>query len=218
MTRRKALLASGYMALLTLMVLGIWKANQNISQVDAELPAGSSELENKDYIIKLDGHLNRILYQTARTVQFQQGPTTYYVTIFRGWRLSVPGTDTQYLLLRDSKRSTLDLVTCSINNRLTQQALGNFITEAIDSSDDNAVRFVLRYVPTNEDEYRGNWSHEGTHRGTVYSFPWNPDKPRAISAADFKSEGLCRLAIKDNKFVVVFPNLNEADGVSIMDD
>jgi hypothetical protein len=42
--------------------------------------------------------------------------------------------------------------------------------------------------------------------------------PRAISAADFKSKGLCRLAIKDGKFFVVFPNLNEADGVSIADD
>ncbi len=51
MTRRRALLACGYLALLTLMVLGIWKANQNIYQVDADFPSGSSELEKKDYII-----------------------------------------------------------------------------------------------------------------------------------------------------------------------
>ncbi|SRR5258708_2485462 len=109
-------------------------------------------------------------------------------------------------------------MSCSINNRLTQQVKGEFITEVLEPPAEDGAGFVLRLFPTDEREFGGNWSHDVTCHGKIYTYHWDRDRQAAIPAAYLKSKGLCRLAIKDRKFVVLFPNLKEAGKVSNIDE
>jgi hypothetical protein len=42
----------------------------------------------------------------------------------------------------------------------------------------------------------GNFSHQVTHEGKTHSYHWGQDGPNA---------GLCRVGIRNGKFVVLFP-------------
>jgi hypothetical protein len=46
-----------------------------------------------------------------------------------------------------------------------------------------------------------NFSHQVTHEGKTHSYAWNQDGPNA----DWARKGLCRVGIRNGKFIVLFP-------------
>jgi hypothetical protein len=222
MSRRKAYFACACFILLTLMGLVIWKGTRLTKQAD-EPPLASSESEN-DFldaapsVTDLEKLLQEARYESDRTVEYKKGSALYYVSILRGCEPKIPGRDTQWFVLRDRERKLLDVVSCSINNRLTNMSFGDFITEVLDPPGEDGAGFVLRLLIENDRDFGGHFSHTVISQGTVYIFHWHPDSQRAVPAADLKSKGLCRLAIKDEKFAVLFPSLKEAAWVSRIDE
>jgi len=66
---------------------------------------------------------------------------------------------------------------------------------------------VVRYIPEDGGSVPGNWSHEISYGNKIYSFCWDQDRPEALRSAEMDKKGLCRVAIRNNKFVVLFPKL-----------
>jgi hypothetical protein len=219
MSRRRASFAFACFILLTLMGLVVWKGTRQTKRADEPLSA-SSESEKESPISsqsapcpELEKLLQEARYESGRTVEIEIGPAQHYVSILRGWDRAIPGRDTQWLVLRDRERKLLDVVSCSINSRLTHMAFGDFITEVLDPPSEDGASLVLRLCFKDDRDF-GDWSHKVTCHGNIYTYQWDPDSQGALPAADLKSKGLCRLAIKDGKFAVLFPRLKEAAKVS----
>jgi hypothetical protein len=121
---------------------------------------------------------------------------------------AIPGCDEQRLLLLDGQGRLLDRLSCSVSNRLTM-AGGAFRTEAPASRQADGARLVIRYVPPEGSRVEG-WSHDITWQGKTYCFSWDQERPEAIRSADWEEKGLCRVAVRDSKFVILFPALERA--------
>ena len=107
----------------------------------------------------------------------------------------------------------LDTLSCSINCRLTRvfvkEVSGTYCTDVIDSETD--ARLALRYVPEPGGRIAGNFGHWITHQDKSQQYPWERGydwrkvREGALSSADMEREGLCRVAIRDGIFSVLFP-------------
>ncbi len=129
----------------------------------------------------------------------------YFVAVLRGSTPFLPGYDTQHLLLFDRRGTLLDALSCSISNRLTRMYAdsGTFRTDVLGPGED--ADLTMRYVPRKGERVAGNWTHEITHGGTRRRFFWDQDSPDALPSAEMESRGLCRVAVRGGKFVVVYP-------------
>ncbi len=143
-------------------------------------------------------------------VVVRSGGRRYVVAVLRGWSHTIPGDDTQHLLLFNPGGTPLDTLSCSINCRLTRMYAGSgtYRTEVLDPDAD--VRLVLRYVPEPGGRIAGNWDHSVTHQGRTQAFHWEKGYGRAenkgfLRTADLEREGLCRVAVRDGRFAVLFP-------------
>jgi hypothetical protein len=139
--------------------------------------------------------------------------------VLRGDSGFMPGDDTQYLLLLDQEGRLLDRLSCSISNRLTRMFVesGDFRAEVSEAPQPDGAQLVLRYVPEKGGSVSGNWSHEITHRGKTYRFHWgqfywNQGRPGAVPSVEWAAKGLCRVAVREGKFAVLFPHLRQVDG------
>ena len=133
------------------------------------------------------------------------------IAILRGNSQSIPGTDAQQLILFDKKGRMLDMLSCEINNKLTRMIIdsGQFYTDVLEGAEKDSIRLVIRYVPEKGAEVSGNWSHEITYEGKTYSFHWDQDNPDNIRSVDWESKGLCQVTIREDRFLVVFPQLTK---------
>jgi hypothetical protein len=139
---------------------------------------------------------------------FQGGHDNYVVVNLRGWDHSIPGDDTQHLVLLDHEGRCLDRLSCSINARLTRLYVhhkGIFPTEVPKTPEKDGARLVIRYIPEDGGNLYGNWSHEIAHGGRASSYAWPKDKLEGIGPGEWDRKGLCRVAIRDGKFVRLFP-------------
>jgi hypothetical protein len=144
-------------------------------------------------------------------VRVRSGRDRYVVAVLRGWDGYIPGHDTQYLLLFSPDGELLDTLSCSINARLTRMAVesGIFRTDVLDPETD--VRLVHRYVPEPGGRIAGNWSHAVAHRDETRTYVWERAYhweevgQEVLRTADMDREGLCRAAVQDGKFAVLFP-------------
>jgi len=129
------------------------------------------------------------------------------VVVLRGWNHMIPGSDTQQLILFDRGGKVLDRVSCDINSRLTGETDGTatFRTDVLEKPTRDGAELVIRYVPEKGESMYGNWSHDLTHEGTIYTFRWDPDLPMNARPPDWAGKGLCRLAVRGNKFKILFP-------------
>ncbi len=136
------------------------------------------------------------------------------VVVLRGGSGFIPGEDTQYLLLLDQDGHLLDRLSCSISNRLTRMFVesGDFRSEVPEAPAPDGAHLVLRYVPEKGGSVSGNWSHEITHRGKTYHFHWDQGRPGTVPSADWAEKGLCRVAVREGTFAVLFPDLRQVDG------
>jgi hypothetical protein len=68
----------------------------------------------------------------------------------------------------------------------------SFRTDVLAAPEANGAWLVIRYSRG----VSGNFSHKVTHEGKTHTYAWNDDGPNA---------DLCRVGIRDGKFVVLFP-------------
>jgi hypothetical protein len=131
------------------------------------------------------------------------------VVVVRGSALCIPGDDTQSLLLFHPDGRLLDSLSCSINNRLTRMFvdhLWTFGTHVLEPADRDGACLVIRCSPPAGEVFGGNWSHDLTHGGRTWTYPWDPERPGAIPSSEWVTKGLCRVAVRGNKFKCVFPD------------
>jgi hypothetical protein len=80
---------------------------------------------------------------------------------------------------------------------------GTFRTDVLNAA--GGAQLAVRYIPGPGGSVSGNWEHHITHGGRMYRFRWGQDRPGAIRSAEWEREGLCRVAVRDERFVVLFP-------------
>jgi hypothetical protein len=156
---------------------------------------------------RLNGIIPGVHADEVYATGVQDGRDRYVVAILRGFGFNIPGKDSQHLLLLDRDGRLLDRLSCSINNRLTRMFVdhGDFRTYVPEAPQQDGACLVIRYIPEDGGSVSGNWSHKITHRGTTNTYAWNDDGPNAIRSADWARQGLCRVGIRNGKFVVLFP-------------
>jgi hypothetical protein len=126
------------------------------------------------------------------------------VVVLRGWDHCVPGGDTHSFLLLGRHGEPLDRLTCSIDSRLTRTSAGReaaFHTEVFPRPEKDGAQLVVRFITESGAAPSGNWCHFITRAGKTCCFGW-PDE-----GAPGGAQGLCRMAVRDGKFVVLFPSL-----------
>ena len=147
----------------------------------------------------------------TKTVNVEVDGKQFTVAIRRDISGFIPGDDQQTLTLRSSEGRSLGTVSCGISNRLTTflGGTGTFTTELPAKPEVDGALLVIRYRPRRESRIEGNWSHTIEHGGKRHEFVWRQDEPGAVRSAEWEKKGLCRVGIRDGKFVVLFPRLEK---------
>jgi len=145
-------------------------------------------------------------------VEIEVARDIYVVAILRGEDHVIPGSDTQYLVLLNRSGRLLDKLSCAINNRLTRVYVdhnGIFRTDASAAGERDGAHLIVRYIPEDGGKVSGNWSHEITHAGKTTTRSWEGNRSSAIWPGGWDEAGLCRVAIRDGRFFVLFPPAEE---------
>jgi hypothetical protein len=111
------------------------------------------------------------------------------VAVLRGWTHTIPGLDTQRLLLFGGDGRLLD--------RLTVGHSGTFPEAEADGT-----QLVIRYIPPQGQGMVGNWSHEIRHGERAGTFGWGPDE---LARTPWDVNRLCRVTVH----AVLFPKLGD---------
>jgi hypothetical protein len=131
------------------------------------------------------------------------------LVVLEGWDHFIPGSDTRYLLLLDRDGRLLDRLSCKINCRLTRVHLkedsGVFRTDVHPPAGPDGARVVIRYTP----EKGGVMGHGHVigRGGSWHSFAWTPEGAGGVGPEEWLKKGLCRVAVRDGRFVILFPLL-----------
>jgi hypothetical protein len=132
------------------------------------------------------------------------------VVVLRGWNHCIPGDDTQTLLLLGSDGKLLDRLSCSVNARLTRMFVDHkcgFRTFSLLRPDKDGAQLVIRFIPEDGGPPSG-WTHHIVCAGKTYFFSWNSEEPGSIRPIESWKKGLCRVAVRNGKFEVLFPTLD----------
>lgn len=139
-------------------------------------------------------------------VTISQGEHNYVVVVLRGWGHMIPGDDSQYLYLFASDGTFLDQISCAIDADLTRNSMakiGNFHTDIARKTQSDGARLIVRYHPPDGRSISGPWTHRIVYHGIMKSVHCQVDEPDGMPLAEFEQQGLCRIAIKDGKFVLL---------------
>jgi hypothetical protein len=151
-----------------------------------------------------------VAYADGYAVQVGGSDKARVIVVLSGEGNVIPGSDTQHLLLLDGAGRILDRLSCDINNRLTGDITNPaiFRTEVPNNQEIDGTRLVIRFIPAKGDSISGNWSHEITHRGKTSTFSWEQSERNTIPSAEWERKGLCRVAVRADRFAVLFRRLN----------
>ncbi len=119
------------------------------------------------------------------------------LVVLRDRGMTIPGEDTEYLLLVGPNGRLLDRLDCAISNRLTQWSdSGRYFTES------DGDQFVVRFVPHQpERDFFTRFEHT-IHLGAWYArFRWGETVP----SKDLQERGLCRVTVRGDRFELVWP-------------
>ena len=135
------------------------------------------------------------LLNRGKAISLTVEKQTFVVAILGATGFSVPGIECQKLILIDDAGKILDELSCGINTRY-----GSLTTAYPKRDDDDGAQLVIQFVPTPDNKSKWHNWHTITHEGKPYTF-------RANEPIDWVNRGLVRLAIRDGKFRVLFPEL-----------
>jgi hypothetical protein len=140
----------------------------------------------------------------------------YVVAVQTVTALGIPGTSAQQLVLLTSDGKILDRVQCDINSRY-----GETKTEIFPQPDSDGASIVIHFIgmPTKLNPHgpRSSWVRNSCpywHRIIFHGKWWMfhmDDKESKNAASQWHVQGLCRVAITNQRFKVLFPTLEMLD-------
>jgi hypothetical protein len=174
---------------------------------ERELPAFTKALESlaakQDWENQLSECRKRAMdWDEGRAFSVPEGHEQYVVVILKGWDHTIPGKDTQSLILLDSQGRYRDQLSCDINNRLTRMHFGRFQTVLPKEPEHDGARLVIQL---DGESARGNFSHQIHHDAKELDYYWGENGLDNDQPTKWETQGLCRVAIRDGEFVVLFP-------------
>ena len=137
----------------------------------------------------------------GRAVTVTSEERTFVVAILGAGSFSIPGVEAQKLILIDDTGKILDELSCGINTRY-----GSLLTGYPKRDEDDGAKIVIRFTPRTDKSTWHNW-HTVTHGENTYTFR-SREKGDPI---DWLGRGLVRVAIKNRKFRILFPEVNEPE-------
>jgi len=129
------------------------------------------------------------------------------VILARDRFVPVPGSDSRRLVLLNDKGQFLDIIECAINSRLTYGRVhrGTFHLERCTGREQDGAQFVFRYLPPAGEAISGHHPHSVVHGEHSQLFYWDQSNPTNIRSAEWKEKGLCRVAVRNDAFEVLWP-------------
>src|SRR5262249_31688854 len=115
-----------------------------------------------------------------------------------------PAEEIQQVILMDESGQILDKIACAMSFRY-----GRLQTDVKDKPEDDQAQIIIRVT-----HHSGFWHawHLITYQNRAYTFfPQSPPKEEIKKPTEWSQKGLCRIAIRDGKFLSVFPKLEKPD-------
>jgi hypothetical protein len=137
----------------------------------------------------------------GRAVEVPVDPESLVLVILEAEGSSIPGEDTQFLILIDPKGRLRDMLTLSASNRMTR---GHAIlhTVVLHQPEPDGTRVVVRL---DGNSARGNFAHYIEHSGELKRFYWGQQHVPLDQPTEWDVRGLCRIALAAGRFQVVYP-------------
>src|SRR5262249_20692048 len=126
----------------------------------------------------------------------------YLVVLLKSSTNSIPGSEVQTAILLDSQGKYLDQLACEINSRLTLMDSGQLHTVIPGMPEADGAHLVIRPDGVSA---RGNFEHHIDHGGIRAGFYWGHDHLLQDEPTRWDTKGLCRIAIEDGRFKILFP-------------
>jgi len=153
-------------------------------------------LKAEDYLRYQVGTASSILTDGA-AIEIESTRKRYVVVLLTAPCLSRPGTAVQQLVLLNRQGSFLDKLACHINSRY-----GDLRTEITKGPETDGAQLVIRFRPDPMNKSQWHHWHTITYGGKAYTSNVPEQQPQP---SDWITKGLCRIAIREGKFVVLFP-------------
>lgn len=136
---------------------------------------------------------------TIQTDQFE-----FAVVLLKSWNGDIPGLDVQSAFLLDNRGRFLDGISCEISSRLTRLSRGQIHAVIQTKPDPDGAQVIIRL---DGESASGNFSHRLYHGNEHLEFHWDNNKLPKNQPSQWDANGLCRIAIRDKKFHIVFPTI-----------
>lgn len=135
----------------------------------------------------------------GQAVALKSGKRSYVVALLNQPAFSVPGTEIRKLILFGDDGKFLDSVICTVGSRY-----GTLRTVQTNPDKSDGAQFIVRFISRFE---ASKWHHSHTilHGENSYTF----DVAEKNEPIDWINRGLVRLAIKNGRFWIQFPVVNE---------
>lgn len=132
------------------------------------------------------------------------GKKTYAVAIQSNVPLTIPGVSMQQIVLLTPGGKILDRLQCEINSRYGRTET-EIPAEPFADGAQVVIRFVGSAFPTGAPTLCHNW-HAIRFRDRFWTF-WTRSREGGERPTKWNERGLCRIAIADDKLLVLFPKL-----------
>jgi hypothetical protein len=218
MTRRRALLACAYLAILAGIAIVIWKINPSADSLDPGLqtlldePAQNDPEHKSTFFRELRAmaekqglNIDRFLkvrVDKAFAVRIREEGAIYVVAIFYGYRYANPIADHHFFILFDHEGKLLDRMSCAWHWTRYSDDIGHLITEVVNDPQEDGAQFVSRHIPGKDKRALWISGYDLAHADKTSGAFWDQDKMNVIQR---ENRGLCRIVVRNGKFAVVFP-------------
>jgi hypothetical protein len=141
----------------------------------------------------------------TRAVNIEASGSTYMVLIVRRSASIVAFDEACHLVLLEKSGKILDRVSALISNRFADK--NSFRCDMSSGENDEAQLVIRSPIPTRNEFFR----YCIELAGKTYRFTWGPDgECGKLPSSELEKSGLCRIAVKDGKFKVLYPSFEKA--------
>jgi hypothetical protein len=141
----------------------------------------------------------------TRAVNIENDGSTYMVVIVQRSSLIVAFDEAFHLVSLERSGKILDRVSAFISNRFADR--NSFRCEVLSGEDDGAQLVIRSPIPMRNEFFR----YFIELAGKTYRFTWGPDgECGKLPSSELEKLGLCRIAVKDGKFKVLYANFEKA--------
>jgi hypothetical protein len=141
-----------------------------------------------------------------RSTSIQSGDSKLFLVLWKSWSRDIPSSDYQIVLLLDSQGRYLDSVGCAVNCRLSRNGRGNLNVVIPPKAEQDGTQLIIRL---DGESARGNFGHRIYHGKERLHLYWGENKLPENQPSEWDAKGLCRIAIKDKQFHILFPTNTE---------